>query len=60
MEKVNEAPQMEEEATEIEYESDPERFDENEYMDGEDGDEFSQAPTETLAREYKLLMAQFD
>ena len=30
------------------------------YNDEYEGDELSQAPTETLAREYKLLLAQYD
>ena len=58
MERVSEKP-LEEEVPEMEYESDPERFQDEQYEDG-DYDELSQAPTETLAREYKLLLAQYD
>lgn len=57
MEKVEEKP-LEEEVPEMEYQSDPERY-VDEFND-EYGDELSQAPTETLAREYKLLLAEYD
>lgn len=40
MEKVTEA-QTEEDVGEHEYVSDPERFDENEDFEGEEGDEYS-------------------
>ena len=58
MERVSEKP-AEEEVAEMEYESDPERYQDEMYEEG-DYDELSQAPTETLAREYKLLLAQYD
>ena len=59
MERVSEKP-AEEEVAEMEYESDPERYQDDVYNDEYEGDELSQAPTETLAREYKLLLAQYD
>lgn len=59
MEKVSEKP-AEEEVADMEYQSDPEKYQDDVYNDEYDGDELSQAPTETLAREYKLLLAQYD
>ena len=59
MEKVSEKP-VEEEVAEMEYQSDPEKYQDDVYNDEYEGDELSQAPTETLAREYKLLLAQYD
>ena len=59
MEKVSEKP-AEEEVAELEYQSDPEKYADDQDLEEYEGDELSQAPTEILAREYKLLLAQYD